>query len=333
MPRSKVLPAELDPSARQLIEQLRRLKDHGELTMRQLAAKTGYSARSWERYLGGTTLPPAEAVEALARITGADPVPLFALHEVAAATWGSRRVGPAAPPRPTAPVRERQHQEGQQPERQQGQQQEQEQKQGQGQEQEQEQQHERVREGRGEQGAEREEKQGQPIQPIRPTEPQAAAPASSIEPTPSPAPAPAPAPGRFPHIALTAGVVALTVAVLAAVLLMLRLDEDGAPAAVVVSPRTTTASPPPTYTCRITRADGHWSAGINHGRNTEIFYGATGADVAEAQCLLRRAGISPGGIDGMFGPLTLRAVKAFQQRAGLVDDGMLGPRSWKALRG
>ncbi|MGV9706752.1 peptidoglycan-binding protein [Streptomyces sp. NPDC003483] len=329
MPRSKVLPAELDPSARQLIEQLRRLKDHGELTMRQLAAKTGYSARSWERYLGGTTLPPGEAVEALARITGADPVPLFALHEVAAATWGSRRAGPAAPPRTTAPVRERQHQEGQQPERQQ----EQEQGQEQEQELEQEQRRERVREGRGEQGAEREEQQGQPIQPTRPTEPQAAAPASSIEPTPSPAPAPAPAPGRFPHIALTAGVVALTVAVLAAVLLMLRLDEDGAPAAVVVSPRTATASPPPTYTCRITRADGHWWAGINHGRNTEIFYGATGADVAEAQCLLRRAGISPGGIDGMFGPLTLRAVKAFQQRAGLVDDGMLGPRSWKALRG
>ncbi|MFE4550208.1 peptidoglycan-binding protein [Streptomyces sp. NPDC056785] len=327
MPRSKVLPAELDPSARQLIEQLRRLKDHGELTMRQLAAKTGYSARSWERYLGGTTLPPGEAVEALARITGADPVPLFALHEVAAATWGSRRAGPAAPPGPSAPVRERQHQEGQQPERQQEQEQGQEQEQKQ--ELEQEQRRERVREGRGEQGEEREEKQGQPIQPIRPTEPQAAAPASSIEPTPSPAPAP----GRFPHIALTAGVVALTVAVLAAVLLMLRLDEDGAPAAVVVSPRTTTASPPPTYTCRITRVDGHWSAGINHGRNTEIFYGATGADVAEAQCLLRRAGISPGGIDGMFGPLTLRAVKAFQQRAGLVDDGMLGPRSWKALRG
>ncbi|MER6439113.1 peptidoglycan-binding protein [Streptomyces sp. NPDC001185] len=325
MPRSKVLPAELDPCARQLIEQLRRLKDHSELTMRQLAAKTGYSARSWERYLGGTTLPPREAVEALARITGADPVPLFALHEVAAATWGSRRAGPAAPPRPTAPVREQRHQEGQQPEQQQEKEHEKEHEK----EQEQEQQRERPREGRGEQGEEREEKQGQPIPPMQQTEPQAAAPASSIDLTPSPAPAP----GRFPHIALTAGVVALTVAVLAAVLLMLRLDEDGAPAAVVVSPHTTTASPPPTYTCRITRVDGHWSAGINDGRNTEIFYGATGADVAEAQCLLRRAGISPGGIDGMFGPLTLRAVKAFQQRAGLVADGMLGPRSWKALRG
>lgn len=140
-------------------------------------------------------------------------------------------------------------------------------------------------------------------------------------------------PGRFPHIALTAGVVALAVALLAALLVILRLDEDGTPADVAAPPRTTAASPPPSYACHIARVDGRWSAGVNNGRDTEISYGATGADVAEAQCLLRRAGISPGGIDGMFGPLTLRAVKAFQHRAGLVADGMLGPRSWKALRG
>lgn len=114
---------------------------------------------------------------------------------------------------------------------------------------------------------------------------------------------------------------------------MLRLDDEVSRAAVTASPRTTVTSPPPSYTCRIARVDGRWSAGINKGRNTEIVYGATGADVAEAQCLLRRAGISPGGIDGMFGPLTLRAVKTFQDRAGLTVDGMLGPRSWKALRG
>lgn len=75
MPRSKTLPAELDPSARQLVTRLRRLKEHSELTMRQLAVKTGYSAKSWERYLGGASLPPREAVEVLARITGTDPVP------------------------------------------------------------------------------------------------------------------------------------------------------------------------------------------------------------------------------------------------------------------
>lgn len=275
MSRYKALPAELDPCARQLVERLRQLKDHGELTMRHLAAKTGYSAKSWERYLGGTSLPPREALEALARITGADPVPLIALHEIAADTWGSGRARTAvAEPHPTT--------------------------------------------GKQEQ-----------VTLTGPTTPRATKPRAT---TP---PAKAPAPGRFPHIhiALTAGVVALAVALLAALLLVLRLDEDITPAAVAAPPSTAAASPSPSYTCRISRTDGRWSAGINQGRNDEIVYGATGADVAEAQCLLRRAGISPGGIDGMFGPLTLRAVKTFQQREGLVVDGMLGPRSWKALRG
>ncbi|MFG2480628.1 peptidoglycan-binding protein [Streptomyces fagopyri] len=290
MPRSKALPAELDPSARQLVGQLRRLKDHSELTMRQLAAKTGYSTKSWERYLGGTVLPPLEAVEALARITGADPIPLCALHEIAADTRDRRRARAVAQPESTAQPREGQRQQ----------------------------------EGEG-------EEEGEEEQPAKSAGPLPEVPATPVALTAPPATGPAP--GRAPHIALTACVVALTVALLAALLLVLRLDEDGTPAAVAAPPRTTAASPPPSYTCHITRVDGGWSAGVNNGRNTEISYGATGADVAEAQCLLRREGISPGGIDGMFGPLTLRALKTFQQRAGLDVDGMLGPRSWKALRG
>ncbi|MFD0305998.1 peptidoglycan-binding protein [Streptomyces sp. NPDC127119] len=284
MSRYKPLSDELDPCERQLVEELRRLKDHGELTMRHLAAKTGYSSRSWERYLGGTSLPPREALEALARITGADPVPLLALHEVAADTWDSRRAKTAVEPRPTT--------------REQDKDQDQDERHGQDQ-------------GHG-------QDHGQDsVTLIGPTTP----------------PATAPAHVRFPHIALTAGVVALAVALSAALLLMLRLDDDVTQATVAAPPSTAAASPSPSYTCRIARVDGLWSAGINEGRNDEIVYGATGADVAEAQCLLRRAGISPGGIDGMFGPLTLRAVKSFQQRSGLVVDGMLGPRSWKALRG
>ncbi|MFF8195050.1 peptidoglycan-binding protein [Streptomyces bobili] len=55
--------------------------------------------------------------------------------------------------------------------------------------------------------------------------------------------------------------------------------------------------------------------------------------MAEAQCLLRRAGISPGGIDGMFGPLTQRAVRAMQKRSGLVADGMIGPLSFESRVG
>ncbi|MFF4056588.1 peptidoglycan-binding protein [Streptomyces sp. NPDC001668] len=294
MPRSRTLPAELDPSARQLVARLRRLKEHSELTMRQLAAKTGYSAKSWERYLGGTSLPPREAVESLARITGTDPVPLLALHEIAVDARDSRRA------RPGTQVQDQD--QDQVPDQDQGQVPDQDQDQEQVQDQElvpdQDERRERDRE--------------------LPAGPSAH---------------PQPAPRHLPHLALAAGVAALAVALLAALLLVVRLDDDATTAAVTVPPRTTAASPPPVYTCRITRTDGRWSAGINKGLDTEIGYGATGADVAEAQCLLRRAGISPGGIDGMFGPLTLRAVKTFQQRAGLVVDGMVGPRSWKALRG
>ncbi|MET7690299.1 peptidoglycan-binding protein [Streptomyces sp. NPDC005483] len=276
MPRSRTLPAELDPSARQLVTRLRLLKDHSELTMRQLATKTGYSAKSWERYLGGMSLPPREAVETLARITGTDPVPLLALHEIAADFRDGRRARPAVQ--------------------------------------------------RKDEQRERDQEQ-----PARPTTPHTTPPAASTAPT-SPRPS-EPAPGRIPHLALIAGLAALAVALSAVLLLVLRLDDGGSQAVVTGPPRTTAASPPPSYTCRITRVGGRWSAGINKGRDTEIGYGAGGADVAEAQCLLRRAGISPGGIDGMFGPLTLRAVKTFQARAGLTVDGMLGPRSWKALRG
>jgi transcriptional regulator with XRE-family HTH domain len=296
MPRSKPLPAELDPSARQLVSRLRGLKDHSELTLRQLAAKTGYSAKSWERYLGGTSLPPREAVEALARITGTDPVPLLALHEVAADARDGHRARPAA-----------QRQGGQ----------------GQGEQ----------RQDEQRQGGSREREQQPPASPTIPHPGPTAAPAARTPAARTPPRATEPAPGRFPHLALTAGIAALAVALSAVLLLMLRLDDHVGQAAVTASPRTPEASPPPSYTCRVTRVDGRWSAGINKGRDTEIVYGATGADVAEAQCLLRRAGISPGGIDGMFGPLTLRAVKRFQERAGLTVDGMLGPRSWKALRG
>jgi len=36
-------------------------------------------------------------------------------------------------------------------------------------------------------------------------------------------------------------------------------------------------------------------------------------------------------IDGDFGVLTETAVKAFQSRRGLTVDGIVGPRTWRAL--
>ena len=55
--------------------------------------------------------------------------------------------------------------------------------------------------------------------------------------------------------------------------------------------------------------------------------------MAEAQCLLRRAGFPPGDIDGIYGPRTERAVQRLQRKAGLVVDGIVGPHTWGALRG
>lgn len=59
--------------------------------------------------------------------------------------------------------------------------------------------------------------------------------------------------------------------------------------------------------------------------------GDRGMLVRIAQTALARAGFSPGTIDGIFGPNTQAAVRAFQQANGLAVDGIIGPRTWTAL--
>ncbi|MCG0065569.1 MULTISPECIES: helix-turn-helix domain-containing protein [Streptomyces] len=87
MPRWKPLPEGTEPSVRQLVSHLRRLKDRSGLTLAALEAKTGCSRSSWERYLGGRALPSQRAVRALCELTGTDPVRLLALREVAQSVW------------------------------------------------------------------------------------------------------------------------------------------------------------------------------------------------------------------------------------------------------
>ncbi|MFJ5309995.1 peptidoglycan-binding protein [Streptomyces sp. NPDC088350] len=114
------------------------------------------------------------------------------------------------------------------------------------------------------------------------------------------------------------------------------MDHGGAtaPAAPLAAPSTASSAPPPaSYTCRVERVGGLWYAGNSRTRQQNLAVGNAGPEVAEAQCLLRRAGVSPGGIDGIFGPLTEHAVKELQRRSGLVVDGMVGPHTWKVLRG
>ncbi|GAA3915865.1 hypothetical protein GCM10023084_78980 [Streptomyces lacrimifluminis] len=273
MPRWKALPGELDPSVRQLLVHLRRLKDHSGLSMRQLAVRTGYSQKSWERYLGGRFLPPRDAVEAMAHIGGDDPTRLLALHDVATEAWRTGRDGAPAPePAPAL---------------------------------------------------------------AEPALPEPAVPAAgSLS-------ASSVAEGRLPggvlRVALMSGSAALVVMV-CAVLVTVRITDGGAggaPAAATRTAASASASPAytrPAYSCRLERSGGRWYAGNSRALDATVAYGDSGPQVAEVQCLLRRAGISPGGIDGMFGPLTMGAVERYQKRVHLEVDGIAGPRTWKALR-
>lgn len=57
----------------------------------------------------------------------------------------------------------------------------------------------------------------------------------------------------------------------------------------------------------------------------------TGPDVVALQERLQAAGVYQGAVDGIFGPVTDQAVRAFQTQAGLIVDGVVGPATWSAL--
>lgn len=267
MPRWRELPAELHPQVVQLIVRLRRLKDRSGLTTRQLAARTGYSAKSWQRYLNGRSLPPRETVEALARLTDDDPDRLLVLHEIAAERWA----------------------EGKDKDRD------------------------------ADTDADTDRPAGTPEPPRTPPE--------------------EPPYGRHLRAVLAAGAVALVLSLSVVVLLAVRLADARAQLADVraeqarVTPAVVSETlVPVTYTCRMEQRDGQWYAGLSRTSETVLAYTHVGPEVAEAQCLLRRTGIPPGEIDGVFGPKTQRAVRRVQERDGLVVDGVIGPHTWKALR-
>lgn len=53
--------------------------------------------------------------------------------------------------------------------------------------------------------------------------------------------------------------------------------------------------------------------------------GSKGADVRTLQSILNLL------VDGIFGPITEEAVKAFQKENGLTADGIVGPKTWEKL--
>ena len=61
--------------------------------------------------------------------------------------------------------------------------------------------------------------------------------------------------------------------------------------------------------------------------------GSTGPDVRWAQYLLVRRTMSYDEVDGVFGPVTDKAVRLFQRDSDIDDDGIIGPLTWAALGG
>ena len=66
------------------------------------------------------------------------------------------------------------------------------------------------------------------------------------------------------------------------------------------------------------------SSAVSYGENVETVYAAT-ADIKEVQTRLKKWGYYTGAIDGINGPKTIAAVKAFQKKYGLTQDGVVGP--------
>ncbi len=60
-------------------------------------------------------------------------------------------------------------------------------------------------------------------------------------------------------------------------------------------------------------------------------YGSRGEEVKQIQTKLKRWGYYNGSIDGIYGTQTLNAVKSFQKKNGLTQDGIAGPATLKAM--
>ena len=81
-------------------------------------------------------------------------------------------------------------------------------------------------------------------------------------------------------------------------------------------------------------ARSHWPAGwiagpVRRGSGYRMPGGSR--RVRQLQRHLERAGYDAGPVDGLFGPLTERAVTRFQRRHGLVVDGIVGRHTLRAL--
>ncbi|MEU9343723.1 helix-turn-helix domain-containing protein [Streptomyces sp. NPDC048278] len=344
MPRWKALPESTDPRVRRLVVELRRLKDHSGLSMAALASRTGLSKSSWERYLNGRVTPPRQAVEAMADVCGGDRIGLAALWEVATSGTAQSPTTPTptptAAPRPTAapapaPALGSAPAQGSAPEP-------------------------------------AAASVSGPVSESAPESLSAPAPAPAPELEPASAARELEQPeaseagsgeyrereaaapdgrvdtgreearrgprGRRP-VATVAGVAVVAAALAVAVAVAVAITWPGSPSAEPESRAVTATTKVPTSTysaetfpCYFTLRHGLLYAGHSTTVSDEYHVGITVEAVAEVQCLVRRHGFDPKGIDGSFGPHTRAAVQGFQRSRGLTADGIVGPMTWRELR-
>ena len=79
-------------------------------------------------------------------------------------------------------------------------------------------------------------------------------------------------------------------------------------------------------------AKGKLSSTGARGASSLLKEGSTGPAVAKLQAKLKEVGFNPGRADGDFGPATTAALIGFQKSAGLLADGIAGPRTLAALK-
>jgi hypothetical protein len=91
------------------------------------------------------------------------------------------------------------------------------------------------------------------------------------------------------------------------------------PAAAQTTTGTTTTAPPAT-------------PAVAPAPTTTLKPGDQGAQVVVLQKALKALGHSPGAIDGKYGPITKSAIASFQTDARLTADGIFGPLTLAALR-
>jgi peptidoglycan hydrolase-like protein with peptidoglycan-binding domain len=71
-----------------------------------------------------------------------------------------------------------------------------------------------------------------------------------------------------------------------------------------------------------------WAALPADPNTPQVGAGAHGPVVSALQQALKTFGADPGAIDGVFGPQTTAAVRAYQGDIGLAVDGIVGDQTW-----